>query len=59
MAAERDLLILDFAGLNPCLNLVSVPLKLLNLLLQIRLKLLLLVGIISVVNLNNKIKKRG
>lgn len=48
---ETNLLVLDLAGLNPCLDLVSIPLKFLDLLLQISLKLLLLIGIIRVVNL--------
>lgn len=52
MAADCYLLILDFTGLNPCLNLVSIPLELLYFLLQICFKLFLLVRIVSVVNLN-------
>ena len=52
---KNDLLILDLAGLYPCLNLISVPLKFLNLLLQVGLKLLLLVGIVSIVNLKDEI----
>ena len=49
---ERDLLVLDFTGLNPSLDLVAVPLELLNLLLQVGLKLLLLVRIVCVVDLS-------
>jgi hypothetical protein len=45
------LLVLDLAGLNPRLDLVPVPLQLLDLLLEVRLELLLLVGILSVVDL--------
>ena len=48
---DIDLLILNFAGLNPSLDLISVPLKLLDLLLQVGLELLLLIGIVRVVNL--------
>jgi hypothetical protein len=53
------LLVLDLAGLNPRLDLVPVPLQLLDLLLEVRLELLLLVGILSVVDLppNKKINK--
>lgn len=52
-----DLLILDFTGLNPSLDLVPVPLELLDLLLQVRLKLLLLVRIVCVINLSHCTQK--
>lgn len=49
------LFIFDFARLNPCFDLVSIPLKLFYLLFQIRFKFFLLVGIIRIINL----KKQG
>lgn len=55
-----NFLILDLTRLNPCLDLVSIPLQLLDFLLQVCLKLLLLICIISVVNLNQyKIQKNN
>jgi hypothetical protein len=46
-----DLLVLDLAGLDPRLDLVPVALQLLDLLLEVGLELLLLVGILGVVDL--------
>jgi len=45
------LLVLDLAARRPRLDLVAVPLQLLDLLLQVRLELLLLVGVLRVVHL--------
>jgi len=44
-------LVLDFSAGQPCFNLVSQPLKLLNFLFQVLLVLLLLVAVRGVVNL--------
>jgi hypothetical protein len=46
-----NLLVLDLAGLDPGLDLVPVALQLLDLLLEVGLELLLLVGILGVVDL--------
>lgn len=48
---SADLLILDLAGLNPCFDLVSVPLEFLDLFLEIGLELLLLIRIVRIINL--------
>lgn len=55
-----DFLIFDLTGLNPCLDLVSIPLQLLDFLLQVRLKLFLLVYIICIIYLKHqKSRKPG
>lgn len=51
---KRHLLIFNLTGLNPGLDLVPVSLKLLYLLLQVRLKLLLLIGIVGIINLETR-----
>lgn len=48
---NTDLFVFDLAGLNPCLDLVPVPLKLLDLLFQVRLELLFLIRIVRIINL--------
>lgn len=48
---NSHLLVFDLAGLDPRLDLVPVTLQLLDLLLEVRLELLLLVRILGVVDL--------
>lgn len=48
----RYLLVLDLTGLNPGLDLVLVVLQLLDLLLEVRLELLLLVCILGVIDVH-------
>lgn len=48
---ERHLLIFNLTGLNPSLDLIPIPLKLLDFLFQVRFKLFLLIRIVRVVNL--------
>lgn len=55
----RNLLILNLTGLNPGLDLVPVPLKLLYLLLQVRLKFLLLIGIVGIINLESRQRRKS
>lgn len=49
-----DFLIFDLTRLNPCLDLVSIPLQLLDFLLQVRLKLFLLVNIVCIIYLKHQ-----
>ena len=54
---DAHLLVLYLARLNPCLDLISIPLQLLDLLFQIRLEFLFLIRVICIVNLKTP-KKR-